>query len=144
MIVVSFNSSQTCQLTLLYFILATLNQWQEWLLDSPLNELPFICSFLCLCHDVSVVVVTNNQPSIILFVFLVSGNLDRHILFILFLLDILSSLFAADCDMNGATSSTDAIISIWRFMHESSSHLSDPSLLLENLWPSGAKQLNLL
>ncbi len=58
------------------------------------------------------VVITNNQPGIILFVLLVSSDPDWHIPFILFLLDILSSLFAKDCDMNGTTSSTNAIISI--------------------------------
>ncbi len=44
--------------------------------------------------------------------------------------------------MNGSMSSTtDAVISIRRFLHESSSYLLEPSLLLKHLHPSGANHI---
>jgi hypothetical protein len=46
------------------------------------------------------------------------------------------------CVMNGSLSTADAVISIRRFLHESSSHLSEPSLLLEHLHPSEANHIH--
>jgi hypothetical protein len=43
--------------------------------------------------------------------------------------------------MNGSMSTADAVISIRRFLHESSSHLSEPSFLLEYLSPSEANHI---
>lgn len=86
-------------------------------------------------------VAANNQPGLLFFLLLVFGNTDCHNAFVMFSPVIQCSVFTTDCDRKGTMLSINATVLLQRFLQECSLHMSDPSLLLEDLWASGAIRL---